>query len=114
MARFFKIYGHLGRHSGPAPRRVGATRRHQRRHVGITTGVAPYRLRGVDGGHAGYDVTWPATQVGRRGVEAGLGGHDDGVSRVDEGSKLIAPIIKLGRQAESDLHAFSRLTVLSK
>ena len=31
------------------------------------------------------DMTWPAAQVGQRSVKAGLGGHDDGVSGVDDG-----------------------------
>ena len=30
-------------------------------------------------------ATWPATQVGLKPVEAGLGCHDDGGSGVDEG-----------------------------
>ena len=39
----------------------------------------------VDGDQVGYDGIRPATQVGPRRVEACLGGHDDGDSRVDEG-----------------------------
>ena len=45
----------------------------------ITTGVTRRFLRGVEGEPAGNDTTWAATQVGLRTVEAGLGGHDDGV-----------------------------------
>ena len=47
--------------------------------------------------------TWPATQVGLRPVEAGLGGHDAGVWGVDEGVKnASSPIPKRGRYALSD------------
>ena len=53
----------------------------------ITTGVATWFQRGVDGDQAGYETTRPATQVCRRGVDGCLRGHDDGVSRVDEGAK---------------------------
>ena len=31
------------------------------------------------------ETTWPATQVGLRRVESGLGGHEEGVGGVDEG-----------------------------
>ena len=31
------------------------------------------------------DTTWPGTQVGLRLVNAGLGGHEEGVFWVDEG-----------------------------
>ena len=33
------------------------------------------------------DTTWPATQVGPRPVESGLGGHEEGVLGDDEGVK---------------------------
>ena len=36
----------------------------------------------VDDDHAGYDTTLAETHVGRRRVEAGRRGHDDGVSGV--------------------------------
>ena len=52
-------------------RRAGTKRRHHRRHVGITTGVMTRPLNVVDGDYAEYDTTLPATQVGRRRVEAG-------------------------------------------
>ena len=54
-------------------------------NVDITTEVTTRFPRGVDGDQAGYDGVRPATQVGRRRVEGCLRGHDDGVSRVDEG-----------------------------
>ena len=43
-------------------------------------------------------MTWPATQVSLRRVEAGLGGQDDGVSGADEGGgqEHIAPVTKTG------------------
>ena len=31
------------------------------------------------------DTTWSATQLGPRPVESGLGGHEEGVSGVDDG-----------------------------
>ena len=52
-------------------RRVGTKRRHHRRHVGIAMGVMTRSLSVVRGDHAGYDTTPPATQVGRRRVDAG-------------------------------------------
>ena len=45
----------------------------------VTTGATTRSLTDVDGERAGNDTTWLATQVGPRTVEAGLGGHDDGV-----------------------------------
>ena len=48
----------------------------------VTTGVTTPSLTGDDGERAGNDTTWPATQVGLRTVEGGLGGHDDGASGV--------------------------------
>ena len=76
---FSKYMARQVRRSEHASRRVWSTRRRQRRHVGVTRGITTWSPRGVDGDHAGYDGIRPATQVGRRGVEAGLRGHDDGV-----------------------------------
>ena len=43
-------------------------------------------------------ATWPATQVCRRRVESGLGGHKAGASGVDEGiEKASLPMWKRGR-----------------
>ena len=53
----------------------------------VTTGVTARAVRGVGGEWAGNDTTRPATQVGPRAVEAGLGGQDDGASGVDEGAE---------------------------
>ena len=40
-------------------------------------------------------ATWPATQVLLRGVEAGLGGHDDGVSGGRrEGQKNVDSVVE--------------------
>ena len=47
-------------------------------HVDITTGVTTRFLGGIDGDQVGYEGIRPATQVGPRTVESGLGGHDDG------------------------------------
>ena len=53
-------------------------------------------------------ATWPATQVGLRPVEAGLGGHDDGASGVNEGVKSTSTRSwKRGRFALSGHAAFS-------
>ena len=44
------------------------------------------------------DTTWPATQVCRRPLEAGLGGHNDGVFGDDEGVENGSiPLRKRGR-----------------
>ena len=49
------------------------------------------------------DMTWPATQVCPRPVEAGLGWHRAGVLGVDEGiTNPSLPILKWGRTAVSD------------
>ena len=48
-------------------------------HGDVTTGVRRWFQRGVEGEPAGNNMTRPATQVGPRAVEAGLGGHDAGV-----------------------------------
>ena len=50
--------------------------------------------------HAGSDTTRPATQVCRRLVESGLGGHEEGVFGDDEGVKKTSiPLRKRGRMA---------------
>ena len=74
----------------------------------VTTGVPTRSLTGVEGEWDGNDMTRPATQVGPRTVEAGLGGHDAGVSGVDEGVESASlPLSKLGRLAWSDCPTFS-------
>ena len=50
--------------------------------------------RGDEGEQAGNDTRRPATQVGARRVEAGLGGHDDGAWGRRGGRKRIDPIIE--------------------
>ena len=51
---------------------------------------------------------WPATQVGLRTVKSGLGGHEKGVSGVDDGVKSTSlPLWKRGRLAGSDCATFS-------
>ena len=52
----------------------------------LTTGVATLSSRGDEGENTGNDTAW-LTQVGPRGDESGLGGHEAGVSGVDEGSR---------------------------
>ena len=53
------------------------------------------------------DTTWSATQVPVRRVKAGLGGHDAGVSGVEEGVSMTSfPIMKRGRLALSDCPTF--------
>ena len=114
MARFFKIYGHLGRFSDPPLPTLGAKRKHQRRHVSITTGVTTCRPTGVDRDQAGYDTTRPETHVGRRRVEGCLGGNDDGAGGVDEGVENISiPLRKRGRLASSEMGTFNGFTVFS-
>ena len=49
------------------------------------------------------ETTWSATQVCRRRVKAGLGGHEAGVLGVDEGvEKTSLPLWKRGRVAMSE------------
>ena len=60
-------------------------RRHWSRCSRVTTGVTRWFLRGVGGKLVRNDTTGSATQVGLRPVKAGLWGHDDGASGVDEG-----------------------------
>ena len=71
-------------------RRVGSTRRCQRRHVGIATRVTtrfPRVSMAIMPDMTGYDRDTSRSEGGRRGAEWCLRCHDDGVSRVDEGSK---------------------------
>ena len=73
----------------------------------VTTGVTRRSLTGVDGELAGKDTTWPATQVGLRTVKSGLGGHDDGASGDDEGSKSNRYRYRNGDEGVSDSATFS-------
>ena len=53
-------------------------------------------------------MTWPATQVSPRPVEAGLGGHEEGVFGVDDGVENASlPLLKRERMALSVCAAFS-------
>ena len=57
------------------------------------------------------DTTCPATQLGPRPVESGLGGHDEGVGGVDDGvEKASLPLLKMGRTAWSVCATFSDFT----
>ena len=92
---FSKIYGLIFQNIWPAGYRVqntlhgvwGRQEGVNDDNVDLRRGVTTWSPSGVDGDHAGYNGIRPATQVGRRGVEGCLRGHDDGVSRDDEGSK---------------------------
>ena len=65
-------------------------------------------LRGTDDNQAKDEPTWTATQVGPRPVEAGLGGHDAGVSRVDAGvGNASFTLLKRARIEVSECVAFS-------
>ena len=76
--------------------------------MGTSKQESRWSLTGVDGDRNGNDTTWPATQVGPRAVEAGLGGHDDGASGVDEGVETASPPLrKRGLEASSELFTFS-------
>ena len=56
-------------------------------------------------------TTWAATQVGPRPVESGLGGHEEGVFRVDEGVKKTSlPLRKRGRVGLSECVTISGFT----
>ena len=77
-------------------------------HGDVTTGVTTRFQSGFEGERAGNGTTWPATQVGPRTVKAGLGGHDDGASGVDDGVETTSiPLSKRGRSALSDCPTFS-------
>ena len=53
-------------------------------------------------------TTRPATQVGPRPVKAGLRGHEEGVSGVDEGvGKASPPLRKRGRTTRPVCASFS-------
>ena len=57
------------------------------------------------------DTTCPATQLGPRPVESGLGGHEEGVFGVDEGvEKASLPLLKRGRTGWSVCATFSDFT----
>ena len=80
-------------------------------HVDIATGVTTRFPGGVDGDQAGNDTTRQATQVGLRTVKAGLGGHDDGASGVDEGVGNSSFLFRKSRRtALTELRTFSRFT----
>ena len=60
-------------------------------------------------------ATWPATQVGMRPVEAGLGGHDDGAWGVDDGVKRTSTQLwKRCRLAWSDCATFGVFVVADR
>ena len=57
----------------------------------------------------------PATQVGPRPVESGLGGHEEGVFRVDEGVENTSiPLRKRGRMVLSDCATFNGISGVNK
>ena len=119
----FKIYGPIFQNIWPARPDVqntlhdvfGRQEGVNDDNVGITTGVTTRFPRGVDGDQVGYDGIRPATQVGRRTVEACLGGHDAGVSRVKEGVENASiRLSKRGRLAVSEYATISGFTDFSK
>ena len=74
----------------------------------ITTGATTRFLSGVECGTGRIRHDTVATQVGPRGHEAGLGGHNDSASGVDEGvEKASLPLSKRGRFALSESATFS-------
>ena len=57
------------------------------------------------------DTTCPATQLGPRPVESGLGGHEVGVFGVDDGvEEASLPLLKRVRTAWSECPTFSDFT----
>ena len=109
MATAFKIYGPHFPKSRTTPTTCGS----DDDDIGdddkdITTGGTTWSLGVLSGAHAGNDATWMATQVGLRGVKAGLGCHDDGVSGDDAGVENASiPLWKRGRLALSESPTFS-------
>ena len=70
---------------------------------------------GVEGELEGHYMTGPATQVGVRGVKAGLGGHDDCVGGVDDVVENTSiRLRKPGRLAVSELATISDFNVENK
>ena len=62
----------------------------------------------MDDTQARNEPTWPATQVCPRRVEAGLGGHEEGVIGVDEWvERASLPLRKRGRNAMSECPTFN-------
>ena len=60
-------------------------------------------------------TTWSATKVWLRPVKAGLGGHEAGVFRVDEGVENISiPLRKRGRMVLSDCATFNDIRGVNK
>ena len=109
MATVFKIYGpHF-------PKSRTNTHDVREPHDGIgdddkdvTTGGMTWCLEVLSGAQAGNDTAWSATQVGSRSVEAGLRGHDAGVSGVYEGVKKASiPLLKQGGMPLSETSTFS-------
>ena len=109
MATVFKIYGpHF-------PKSRTNTHDVREPHDGIgddnkdvTARVTTWCLGVLSGAHAGNDTTWMATQVGLRPDKACLGGHDAGVSGVDEGVKKASiPLLKQGGMPLSETSTFS-------
>ena len=82
-------------------------RRRYRRHDTVAT----WRLRGNNDIYVEIYTTWSATRVCLRTVESGLGGHEAGVFRVDEGvENAQPPITKRGRLAVSECTILSDIT----
>ena len=60
-------------------------------------------------------TTWSATKVWLRPVKAGLGGHEEGVFRVDEGVENTSiPLRKRGRTVLSDCATFNDISGVNK
>ena len=75
----------------------------QRRRYRSHDTVATWRLSGNDDIYDEIYTTWSATQVCLRTVESCLGGHEEGVSEVDDGvENTSTPIRKRGRTGLSE------------
>ena len=71
-------------------------------------GVMTWGLMGSVGVSSKNDTTGPATQVGPRTFESGLGGHEAGVFGDDEGvEKTSIPLRKQARMTLSECVTFS-------
>ena len=73
---------------------------------------ATYRIRKNE---LKLGTTWSATKVWLRPVKAGLGGHDAGVSGVDDGVENTSiPLRKRGRTVLSDCATFNDISGVNK
>ena len=107
MARFFKIYGPPGTVFRTGFTTCGVDKKVSTTTVSTSRWGSQHGFRGVSmvimPDATGYDRRHKSIEGGSRWVEAGLRGHDDGVSMVDEGVENTSiRLRKPGRLAVSE------------